>query len=123
MANTALKLERLQLELRLIAPVVGIGGTVENPIPKYDPEPTPQQLADVEAAIAAFDSSDEADAEYLANLNPERKALRDASDAAIARLDQIISFSGTPNANQIYAAVQDIARIEKHLVKRVRQID
>jgi hypothetical protein len=123
MASLDFKLGRLHETLKPLGPVVGVDGVVQNVNLKYDPQPTAQELSEVEAALAAFDWSDAADAAYFANLNPERKTLREQAAMAITRLDQIINFSGTPNAMQIYNAVKDIALYEKHIIKRLIQID
>lgn len=119
----SLKLGRLHETLKKLGPVVGVDGVVGSVTLKYDPQPTAQEQTDVEAAIAAFDWSDAADNEWLENLNVERKTLREQAAMAITRLDQIINFSGTPNAMQIYNAVKDIALYEKHIIKRLIQID
>jgi hypothetical protein len=132
MAALDLKLERLFRELRALGPVVGVDGVVGDVTPAYDPEPTTQQRTAVEAAIAAFDWSDAADDEWLANLNPDRKALLDQATAAVIRLNQIIdspdpamtTLNQVVSAlkNQILPAIRDMALYEKHIIKRLVQV-
>jgi hypothetical protein len=126
--NLALKLSRLHESLRGLGPVVGVDGTVQDVDVTYDPPPTVQQQAAVEAAIASFDWSDAADVAWLKNLNPERETLREQAEQALNRLDQIINAANPTVVNlqaitQISNAVKDNSLYLKHLIKRLRQID
>lgn len=129
-----IKLSRLMETLKTLGPVVGLDGTAGNVTEvRYNPPPTIQQQTAVNAAIATFDWTDAADDSWFANLNPERKTLRDQADAAITRLDQIINAADPPMANlsqvvtalqnQILPAIRDMARYERAIIRRVIQIE
>lgn len=74
------KLDRLLESLAAVAPVVGVSGTVDTRI-DYAPEPTTEQRAAAEAALAAFDWSDDAQAAW------ERQKRRDAAVALLNSSD------------------------------------
>jgi hypothetical protein len=119
----AWKLNRLIEHLGQFAPIESVihvtGTTVEI---VFKPEATSQQQTNALAALAAFDWSDAADGVWLENQKPNRKTLREQKDAAITRLNQIITFNNPTNA-QVVAAVKDVALYVKHLINRTVEID
>ena len=70
------QLARLLETLSAVSPVVGVSGTTATRI-DYDPEPTTEQRAAAESALAAFDWSDEAQAAW------ERGKRREAAIALL----------------------------------------
>lgn len=101
------QLARLLETLSAVSPVVGVSGTTATRI-DYNPEPTTEQRAAAEAALAAFDWSDEAQAAWergkrreaaIALLNssePTMVALRGFATVLIRRFRVLLMALGLP---------------------------
>lgn len=101
------QLARLLETLSAVSPVVGVSGTTATRI-DYNPEPTTEQRAAAEAALAAFDWSDEAQAAWergkrreaaIALLNssePTMVALRGFVTVLIRRFRVLLMALGLP---------------------------
>ena len=101
------QLARLLETLSAVSPVVGVSGTTATRI-DYNPEPTTEQRAAAEAALAAFDWSDEAQAAWergkrreaaIASLNssePTMVALRGFVTVLIRRFRVLLTALGLP---------------------------
>lgn len=83
---------------------------------------TGQQIAAAEAAVAAVDRSFQAQAAWEADRVPERKALRDAAQQAVADLDTFLAIPSPTNA-QNAAAVRRLAQMMRAVIRRLVQLD
>ena len=74
-----------------------------------------------DAVIASFDLSDAAHESWLANRNPDRKALADVAQQAIADNATFLAL-GTPSNAQVLAQVRALTRQNNQLIRRLTQL-
>ena len=77
--------------------------------------------ASANAIIASFDLSDAAHETWLANRHPDRKALADAAQQALADNATFLAI-GTPSNAQVLAQVRALTRQNNQLIRRLVQL-
>ena len=77
--------------------------------------------AAADAVITSFDMSDAAHETWLANRNPDRKALADATQQALADNATFLAI-GTPTNAQVLAQVRALTRQSNQLIRRLIQL-
>lgn len=111
---------RLDATLSALAPIHGTSG--DPPRIDFKDEATQPQKDAANAALASFDFSDAAQAAWEANLNPDRKTLRDAAAQAVADNTTFVNIASPTNA-QVVAQVKALTRQMNQVIKRLIQVD
>jgi hypothetical protein len=102
-------LQRLHEAVAAVCPIDGISG-VEGAIRiDYKAAATAGERAAAETALASFDWSQAAHDAWLADMFPERKALRQQAAQAIADNDAFLAIS-SPNNAQTLAQVKKLTQ-------------
>lgn len=83
---------------------------------------TPTQKADAAAYVAAWVWTRQAQDDWVANRNPDRKDLRNQAAQLITDIDTFLAL-GSPNQAQTLAIVRRLCQGMKAVVKRLIQID
>lgn len=83
--------------------------------------PTAEQQTSANAIIAGFNPSDAAHLIWLANRNPDRKALADAAQQALADNATFLALGSATNA-QVLAQVRALTRQNNQLIRRLVQL-
>jgi len=102
-------------------PVDGVAVDGSTVVVSYTREITPAEKAAESAAIAAEPESAELDAAYTLNRNPDRKALADAAQQALADNATFLAI-GTPSNAQVLAQVRALTRQSNQLIRRLVQL-
>lgn len=102
-------------------PVDGVAVDGATVVVSYAREITPAEKSAEAAAIAAEPESVELDAAYTLNRNPERKALIDAAQQAVADNNTFLAI-GTPSNAQVLAQVRALTRQSNQLIRRLVQL-
>jgi len=110
-------LERLHAILSAVCPIHGCDATTFHPLENA----TSQQVADAKGAFSTFDWSDAAHEDWLANRNPDRKALAGAAQQALADNATFLALGSATNA-QIAAQVRALTRQNNQLIRRLVQL-
>ena len=113
---------RLHEAIAAVAPIEGVSGSQGNVKIDFRPTATPQQRAAAQAVVASFDWSQAAHDAWLADLFPERKALRQQAAQAIADNDAYLAIASPTNA-QVLAQVGRLTQQNNRIIKRLIQID
>lgn len=108
---------RLHETLSAVCPIEGC--TLDDFMPS--PSATPQQITNARSALGAFVKTDAAHEDWLANRKPERKALADAAQQALADNATFLAI-GTPSNAQVLAQVRALTRQSNQLIRRLVQL-
>lgn len=113
---------RLHEAIAAVCPISGVSiGKLDDPTTwKFHPvDATAEQIFAAQAVIDSIDKSPEADAEWLEDKDPEKKAVKGIASKAVADLNTIIADANKMSAKEIQGAVKRLAEIMVPLVRKV----
>lgn len=116
-------LERFEAAIKAVCPIDGVRVAADGSL-GFDPSvaATNQQISAANSAMAAFDTSDAADAAWLEDRKPQRKAIRQAAAQVIFDNDTYLAIASPTNA-QVVAQVRRLTQQNSAVIRRLIQID
>lgn len=120
--NPAARLHQILLDAGLPVSYCRMEGQDKTTIQlEWSSGPTAGQQASANTIITAFDPSEAAHLIWLENRNPDRKALADAAQQALADNATFLAL-GTPSNAQVLAQVRALTRQVNQLIRRLVQL-